>query len=399
MPELDTVRAFAVAAPFVHPERSGKARNGAVSSGRIQSLQVLRAVAALLVVMFHTQATFAAKTGFMPFGGVFRGGGRGVDLFFVLSGFIVTYLHAADWGQPSRLPNYLFNRLSRIYPSVWIVTAVTALLVGAGLGGAYSAGKLTFAAVAKTALLLPQGDTLVAVTWTLKYEMFFYLAFMLLIVRPRFGWPIFVAWQGAVVVWALCGSPALGPAVEFYLQPICLEFSIGMFCAWLVMRPWRQSSPLALQLALLVISIVVFAAGSLVDLYPNDNPARLQDVAIFGSSAGMIVTLLVMLEKRTRLRVPASTVALGNASYAIYLVHYAVVSRIVFAIARLHNGRVPDALCLLVAAAAVGAGLVFDRFADQPLQRFLREYKSRWSATASPRIVVTRGERDPGMPA
>src|SRR4051794_40346773 len=99
---------------------------------RYQSLEMLRAVAALLVVFFHTEFIFGSRTPTTPFGGMFAAGFRGVDLFFVLSGFIITYVHRTDVGRPWRLANYAFNRLARIYPAVWITTLLAGSLYMAG---------------------------------------------------------------------------------------------------------------------------------------------------------------------------------------------------------------------------------------------------------------------------
>ncbi len=63
---------------------------------KFESLEMLRALAALSVVFFHTQMIFTGRTGIVPFGGRFGAGSRGVDLFFVLSGFIIAYVHAGD---------------------------------------------------------------------------------------------------------------------------------------------------------------------------------------------------------------------------------------------------------------------------------------------------------------
>ena len=103
---------------------------------KLRSIEMLRAIAALLVVLFHAQGIFEQRTGVTPFAGLFVSGSRGVDLFFVISGFIIAHVHARDVGRPWRLANYVFNRAARIYPAVWITTLFAASLYAMGFGGA-----------------------------------------------------------------------------------------------------------------------------------------------------------------------------------------------------------------------------------------------------------------------
>ena len=81
----------------------------------LRSLQACRAVAALLVVLFHASVgifNLPKYFGCKPFGPVFDFGFVGVDFFFVLSGFIMVYVHAADFGQPRALGAYFWKRVS-----------------------------------------------------------------------------------------------------------------------------------------------------------------------------------------------------------------------------------------------------------------------------------------------
>ncbi len=235
-----------------------------MSVQKLQSLEMLRAVAALLVVMFHTQWIFGTHTGTSPFAGMFVGGYRGVDLFFVLSGFIIARVHTADIGRPRRLGNYVFNRIARVYPAVWIMTACAGGLYAAGFGGALKTGKLTAWGIAASALLLPQiGAPLVNVTWTLKYEVFFYLVFGVMIMDLRVGLAFLGAWQLAVLSaspWFPQGVPLPG---GFYLRSICLEFSVGLACAWLLGRPrFVMALHCAVaQRAVLAVGIAIFVGG------------------------------------------------------------------------------------------------------------------------------------------
>lgn len=354
---------------------------------KLQSLEMLRAIAALLVVMYHTQVIFGHRIGHTPFFGAFTNGDKGVDLFFVLSGFIITYIHSSDIGRADRLGNYAFSRFSRIYPAVWIMTAFAIVVYSLGFGGAEKAGKLAPWNIIASAFLLPQhGDALVNVTWTLKYELCFYFVFSLLILSRRFGAAVLLLWQLAVLAIALSAVDPDTLWGGYYLRPICLEFSIGIGCAALVMRrhvlPALSRPPL--QALLFAVGVVVFVGGGLLQTYGPDGAKAVSRVLVYGLSAGFIILSLVLMEMDGRFRAAKTLVYFGGASYAIYLVHFSVVSLIATVLVKLHGAPLNDAVFGAVALVAVAAGVGFHEYIDQPIQQKLRR---RWRERSS-RLVL-----------
>jgi len=194
---------------------------------KLESLEAVRALAALSVVFFHTTIIFASRTGAIPFGGLFGAGSRGVDLFFVLSGFIITFVHKADLNRPARMGKYAYARFARVYPSVWITALLALAIYLTGFGGPDKADKLSIGHITDSFLLLPQqGDALVNVTWSLKFEVFFYSLFALVILRRSVGAVVIAVWQAAVLALFLSGKQLGWSWFAFYLRPITLEFGI-----------------------------------------------------------------------------------------------------------------------------------------------------------------------------
>jgi exopolysaccharide production protein ExoZ len=337
---------------------------------KLRSLEVLRAVAVLLVVSYHTQIVFGAPTDTVFFEGIFSSGFRGVDLFFVLSGFIIAHVHASDIGRPCRLGNYVFNRTARIYPAVWIMTVLASGLSAAGFGIQDKAIKLGIWSVTAGVFLLPQaGDAIVNVTWSLKYELFFYLMFATLILNLRVGLALLIGWQAAVLLANICFKFESFGIGGFYLRSVCLEFSIGLACAWLIGQRNLVASMQApaMQWVLLSAGTAAFVGGMLVGGH-----TRSTDIpCAFG--AGAIIIGLVLLEQSARIRVPDVLVLLGSASYAIYLVHYSAISLLAVMLARVHVVAANEAMFLAAVASCVTAGVAFDQRVDQPVQRLLRE--------------------------
>lgn len=331
-------------------------------------------MASLLVVMFHVQAIMAARFGVIAFGGLFAAGSRGVDLFFVLSGFIITAVHRADWGRPERLGNYLYNRIGRIYPAVWVMSSFAAGVYAAGFSGIGHGGKLAPASVLASFLLLPQsGDALVNVTWTLKYEMVFYALFALVILHRWLGIAVLALWQLVILAFVVTGADPPPGLAQFYLRPICLEFGIGACCA-LACGGRPASRPRTLGWCLLAAGCVIFIGGLGAETGAPIPLAEGAAVAVFGGGAGLAIAGLVLLD-RGQARLPPMLTYLGGASYAIYLVHFSVINLVAAAMAR--QSFLPPGNLLSAAAAmvAIAAGIVFYEAVDRPIQRMLRVAK------------------------
>ena len=344
------------------------------SGAKLESLEALRGIAALLVVFYHLQNIFGARAGVVPLGGLFGSGDRGVDVFFVLSGFIIARTHGKDIGKAERLPLYLYKRACRVYPSVWILTACAAAVYFCDFGGAAKAWKLDSWNVVASTLLLPQSKPpLVNVTWTLTYEIFFYLLFSSLVVSRRMGILLLLAWQAGTAVAAAHVIRFTGPLTAYYLRPVCLEFGIGMLCAILAAQPRvarGMSRPAMVFVAVAGIAAVILALLYEALWYPHGlEPVR---PFVFGLGAGAAILGLTLLEQRKMLRVPAVLVRLGAASYAIYLVHFSVITLAATILVRTHVLPVSNFSMLTCAVFAIAAGAAFHRYVDQPLQVLLR---------------------------
>jgi exopolysaccharide production protein ExoZ len=164
---------------------------------------------------------------------------------------------------------------------------------------------------------------------------------------------------------ALSGSN-FGPA-GYYLRSICLEFGVGLACAWWVRR---SAGALAAPVwfAILAAGVLGFVAGMTLD-----HTFRWAGV-LCALGAGAIIVALVRLEQAGKLRAPSLFVVLGGASYAIYLVHFSAIT-VLAAVVRALRLPATDAVCLACAVGGVVAGVLFDRIADRPIQRWLRRRK------------------------
>jgi exopolysaccharide production protein ExoZ len=155
------------------------------------SVQVLRAVAALLVLASHVGHDLTRRLGFEGYPPLQFGAG-GVDVFFVISGFIMVWSSRGLFGQPGAAGTFMARRLVRIVPLDWATTLL--FLAGILIHPPMAHRGVDPPHLVASLLFLPWPDQdgehspFYGIGWTLNYEMFFYVAFALLLplaARPR----------------------------------------------------------------------------------------------------------------------------------------------------------------------------------------------------------------------
>ena len=332
----------------------------------IATLQAGRALAALAVVLLHaasSTATFIAAPP-APVAAVAGFGYLGVDFFFVLSGFIIYYTSAGRARRPGWRRGFAASRLIRIFVPYLPVGVGIALLYtfvpGVGLRD-QNWGWLS------SLTLLPTGQPpALTVAWTLQHELVFYALAVLFFACTR---PVVLAaaWAAAIAGWWLAFGPLDGLPTQsvaaVLLHPINLEFLFGMGAAWAVLHR-RFDRPLLLCLPGFAFIILFFAYGATKPLS-----------VIFGLGVAFFLPVLVRLERAGRIAVPGWLLLLGDASYALYLVHnplISVSSRLVAAVAP--NWLAGMALGM---AASVAGSLIFYLVYEKPARRWVRARLSR----------------------
>jgi len=319
----------------------------------LYGIQYLRAFAATAVVVFHA----AERTGFN-----FAIGAAGVDVFFVVSGFIMMVISDR---RPLRPLSFLRDRLLRIAPSYWIVTII--MLAGAAAGlfpnlqiePLHVLGSLLFFPVAS-----PNGGHLWPVLvqgWTLNYEIFFYLVFAVVLLVPAGRrLPMLI---GSFVLFVLLGRlvDEGNPVAAFYTAPLILEFAAG---AWLARLWLRRALPSAFVGGFMIaISLGGFAFVHF---------GRLEfDAWTCGPLSIVLVAGVLAMESGKQLTNMPLLAYLGDASYSIYLWHTLALSVVIKG--GIYLGLAP----LFVLACGVVAGTVLGLAAyeviEKPIQALVKQ--------------------------
>lgn len=356
----------------------GEARPGD-AHGKILGIQAGRGVAALLVVVYHSARMLSLPQyyGHIPFGGFFEFGHAGVDFFFVLSGFIIYFVHRGDIGRAARLPRYAWRRVTRIYPIYWVVTAI---VVALDLLHHDSAALLAPAHVLKSLLLLPHGrEPVVSVAWTLEHEMLFYCVFALAILSRRLGIAVFAAWAGLVVAGRFL--PMTGLA-DFLASTYHLQFLMGIAAARLVLDG-RVRAPRLLAAAGAALFFGVGMAENAGLLVWTGFAGQM----LFGLTAATVLVGIATAERRGLIRLGAVGAFFGATSYSLYLIQIAVIGVVIRAMVVGHAFRlVPGWLATLACtlAAFVAAALLY-QFVERPIMAAIRRMGRRRAAV--PRVA------------
>jgi len=344
---------------------------------RFETLEMGRGIAATLVVLCHVWQHLVdgpylpAK----PPGGVFDVAGCGVEFFFVLSGFIISYVHGGEAGRPAALGRYAVRRLVRIYPVYWLVTLGVVLLFGAR-SEEFRAGLDPAVLWTSVTLVFNGAPTVIPAAWTLQHEMLFYLVFAAWLVDRRLIVVIY-GWGIGSLVYAMLGL-RLGPAADFVFSSYHVEFVIGMAAAEIVVRR-RVKRPLTLA-AVGALGVVLAAAAQVA----LANPANAWDSAwqwrlLYGPAFAALIVGFAAAERAGRVRGERALLLLGAASYAIYLVHDHAGVLLLRALQRsgLADGLPAGAWFAAVCAGAVAAGVAFHLAVERPLQATLRAFGRR----------------------
>ena len=276
------------------------------------SLQIFRGFAALMVVFHHQWTAFAYffdKQNHI-FAFIATLGKHGVDFFFVLSGFIITYSCYNKRASIITIKSYLINRVLRIYIPYLPISLCMLLLYQ--LLPSVSGSDRTISLLTSLTLF-PDGQPALSVAWTLVHEMMFYLLFVIWF-YTRKGWYYFTLVWASIIVYLNWIEPVLFlqaiPVIKFFISSYNLEFIIGSFTAIIIKKASISSKSIFLYSAIVLIAIGILLKWN------NWNLTYL--VLAFGFSLLIIGSVGTKLDK-----IGSSNLLmiLGNASYSIYLIH------------------------------------------------------------------------------
>ncbi|WP_237477696.1 acyltransferase family protein [Lichenibacterium dinghuense] len=359
----------------------------------IYQLQIVRAVAATVVVVFHAQGELVHRGFADPFPSLTIGA-FGVDLFFVVSGFIMVVASERLFGRPGAALSFMAKRVVRVAPLYWLFTAAfTGIAIGLGHLPGHPRASATH--IVASFLFLPalRPDDgayfpVYSLGWTLNYEMFFYLCFasVLALARGRAVAALSAGLIGLVLVGRLVALPW---PLFYWADPIVLEFVFGLWLGLAHRAGWRM--PVRAGTALAVAAVV----GAWLYVPFINSAADWRGLAWGLPAATLVAWALGIGEPGTSLPARAAT-RLGDASFSLYLVHSALFIVVFYALSKVMTPQrlPPVAYMALLVGSSVAAALALYRWLEAPMTRRLQAAVARSTAARPARAVTaTRGSR------
>lgn len=350
------------------------------------SVQALRAIAATFVVLAHAIAVATegmARGGAAP--SVLVGGDFvylvvfGVDLLFVISGFIIMDVSWDRFAKRSALPTFAIKRFNRILPLYWFYLTLACIfffVVDSVAPNALELPELSAETIAysfllftgtpvvvpgwKDALFPPFYNPIFSVSWAILVQLYFYFVFLLCMAVNR----KFLAPTLAIVF--SVGVFALGVYVDDHrllwvvADSVLYEFLIGVLACYVVRMGFPRAS--AIALLLVVIGVVCVAVS------PLFTDVFIRPVS-WGIPAAMMIIGLVSLERNRGSFVPGWLRAIGNSSYTLFLMHLTFM--LMIEVILTETGLWPvlggDIYLTFVVFGSIGLGLAAYAYIERPL--------------------------------
>ena len=373
---------------------------------RLNNVQALRGIAALFVFAAHikgAESEYSAVSTLLPqwmYMGV-----TGVDLFFLISGFVMVHVSDGLAAGTRFSAQFLYNRAARIYPLYWLVTISLIVL--------YAGKKLFFGEdtpipnYLSSFLLTPSVHyPVLPVGWTLVHEMYFYVIFAGIILAPKRLWPLLLAlWGVAVAAGSVSGVFGLNAWTKIAFNPLTAEFLIGAGLAFIVRRGVTGFALPALLAGTIWLAILFFGFTS---LYPETMGDFAKRALLFAPPYALILYGAVALERRasrdtgsvagsvagSRVQAPRWLIYAGDASYALYLVHvpvFLVVGKTVSSL--IADGPLVDNLALIAGYTLGGliVAVLAHEVSEKPMLSVTRKLGARlFNRTRAPGIRPER---------
>ena len=299
--------------------------------GKLDWVQALRGIAALLVVLCHARDYLIGTENFSFAESILLPGAMGVDLFFIISGFIMVYSTRNADGSITYAKEFLIKRFSRVWPTYTVITILWAVCVS---GFAYFSNIDNLIIFLKSIFFVPVKefaplyfDPIIPIGWTLNFEIYFYAVFGLSLLFKKLRLVAMLCWIALTVIALPMATRdfSLNPFTYYtftpnYLNlmtnPIILEFVAGALIGHIYLndRAFIKSKTIATNLILASVGLVIW--------YNYSGAGNLHGITKWGGSLSLMVLCLAISSKNLLLKIPQPLIWLGKISFSLYLTHY-----------------------------------------------------------------------------
>ncbi len=349
---------------------------------KFENIQALRGVAVLLVVFCHLQVIEQKYShGQIVLPAWLDYAIASVDLFFVISGFVIATVTRGQFQSLPAAGRFIFQRVTRIYPPYWFYSAIVLIiwwckpeLVNSAQGNQVN--------ILASFLIIPQDLLpLVMVGWTLIHEMYFYLVITIFMpVVPERAFPVLlVLWALIVIVGSsffminLAGDYQATTQVIFH--PLTLDFIGGAAIALLVNGRIGSKERLIAGIGIFAFLFSLIWFGADESIVKTDGWPR---VLLFGIPSLLVVYAAARAEISGKVCFPKSMIKIGDASYSIYLSHVLVLAALgrIWAKMTITGVMINIAMLVVMTLATISVGLLSYRWMETPILNRFRKWRT-----------------------
>jgi len=295
-------------------------------------------------------------------------GGSGVDLFFVISGFVMFTISGDGTNGLNSARSFLIHRIARIYPLYWIFTllVLTILLINPHMIN--RAGGMGDFSVIRSFFLIPDVGKapLVGQGWTLVHEMYFYLVFACVVLaRSKMRIYLILGWALAVAAFNWVLNAPNSPCWNIATHPSTFEFIFGCFIAFMLKKGLNSYGIIALVIGCLLLHL-------------GANSLENRRVLWTGASA-LIVYGAAAVENKHSIIFPLWLRNVGNMSYSLYISHILVLSACLKVWKSYsYSGPYDNAVaCVVMVALALGTSFYVYRYVEYPIMNISKRMLKR----------------------
>jgi len=350
-------------------------------SQKINSLQLLRAVAVSLVIFVHASYYGVPKISAVnpvdSFYNLKQWGNLGVDLFFAISGFIMTIIYES-YIKPSGWKTFFMKRIIRIVPLYYLLSCLDAFITIFIHHQSVSAPQIV-----KTLFFFPILDInkfvvpLISVGWSLSYEMYFYTIIgIALLFKKYIPQLVLVTLFSLGILGFFWNSDIV--LLKFLTSPLLLEFAFGIACG-LIYRRFLVSSinnyqRKILALGLTISGVILMSLSFFMNVkwqinyqtvIENDNVIAFYRTIIWGIPTAIFMLGVILLEKSFQLKTAPILILAGDASYSCYLIHGMVYPVVASVFKYLSLG--PILYLVVIIPICIGVSIIFYKIIEKPL--------------------------------
>lgn len=340
---------------------------------KILSIQVLRFIAVTLVLIAHSidsTQTIQTNMPLIAFGYLENFGAIGVDIFFVISGFIIAQTGLIKETSPNV---FLLHRIIRVIPIYYLLSIPWILL--AIIQNHFSYSQLITTLLFWPAMPHHMSQPFLVVGWTLCFEMLFYFSiFVVKLKKLMWLLPLSV-----FIVSMLARKFTNYTIFQFIGNPIILEFFMGVIIAFnqkKIMCMPKFSSYFIFFIILLSISyLLIFGYERISESeYTIDSSLSFERFLLFGIPSAMLLIYFLTIENMLNNKIIKPLVILGDSSYSIYLIHPLILFIANYSVHKSGFYVEGNTWLLTLLILSTGCGYFIYSKIERPILIFLRNY-------------------------